>query len=256
MNIKTALLAITIISLANVVDAQSFRDNFDDGDFADGRPVTWVRTSPPFERGELAIEGDDLIITPPNSGASVAANYWETAVFAEDLLYHDVTFHTQVRAMTDGLTLVGIGALDTEATDGPAGSGVWGNLTLDANQQYVSLAYSLGPSPFVNLGRVPTQLSHITEDINLKMTISGLDVAFSVWPAGFEEPATPTIAARLPLAFEDMEGHVTAFAGNRSEIVPVAFRFFDVQNVPEPRCETFALGLLCSLGFWRRRFRD
>jgi hypothetical protein len=84
----------------------AFVDDFEDGDYADGNPVTWTRYSPPFDQGNVEVQNGSLVLTPPNSGPPPLGipNRWETDVFVVDQLYHDVNLWTQVRALVDAPT--------------------------------------------------------------------------------------------------------------------------------------------------------
>jgi hypothetical protein len=151
-------------------------------------------------------------------------------VYVDGQLYHDVNIHTQVRALADAPTLVGIGCSYTLAA---SGFGAWGYLALDGSDRWLNLAYAVN-NTFVNLGRVNnTPLSYVTNEMNLRLVVSSLDVSFTAWPEGSPEPA-PQLSGKLPSVFNDVQGHVTVFVGNRTTSVPVAFRSVNVGSVVSP----------------------
>jgi hypothetical protein len=223
------LAGLTIPCLAG----KSFVDDFEDGDHTDGAPVAWGAYAAPFDDGTVAIVDGSLVLTPFTSGPPTtgASNYWEVDTFAVDQQYHDVSILTQVRGLTPGASsLVGIGGLDTEATEGWEGSGAWGYLLLDGGTRQLVIGHNVDTA-ISTATTVSTPLSHIDNELNMRFTIRNLDVSLSAWPVGTPEPP-PQVRTVLPASFTGREGHVTLFAGGRSTVAPVAFRFVDVNSNP------------------------
>lgn len=250
---RVALIATTAVAATfatATVNAQYFRDDFEDGSAVDGNPVTWTRYAPPFDQGTFEVVNGSLVVTPPTSGPLPAPgipNYWETDVYVADRVYHDVNVLTQFRGLAQGSSLAGITALDTEATIGASGNFVSGYLALDGSTRELRITHGVGAGG--TIARVDTPLSHLTDEMNLRFVVSGLKAYLSAWPVGTPEPA-PQLSANVPAPLANAQGHVAVYVGNRNTSVPVAFRFVNV--VPEPSSLVLA-GLAAVAALHRAR---
>jgi hypothetical protein len=89
-------LACCLAPTGNSLAQTAFFDDFEDGNHADGNPVTWSRYPAPFDVGDVSVQNGSLVLTPPIDGPpSGFQGYWETDVVVENQLYHDVNIHTK-----------------------------------------------------------------------------------------------------------------------------------------------------------------
>lgn len=253
---RTTVSVSFLLSLAAAASGEtSFLDDFSDGDHADGSPVTWASMVSPYDRGTVAIQDGNLVLTPNAGTPATRDDYWENDVYAEGPVYRDVNIHTQVRALVDDRSAVGISGLSNQGTGGE--NAVWGLIVLDGDDRYLDLHYDFETEQNVSLASIQTDLSHITTDLHMRLAIVDRDVSFTVWPDGTDEPETPTLSGVLPPMFDDVEGHVALLTAGRTVDVPVAFRHVEVTTVPEPSGDGmigFALaGLANVLSRLRRR---
>jgi hypothetical protein len=92
-------LAFCLASTGNSLAGTAFFDDFEDGNHADGNPVTWSRYPGPFfDRGDISVQNGRLVLTPPFDGPTAFPGYFETDVVVENQHFHDVNIHTQIRA--------------------------------------------------------------------------------------------------------------------------------------------------------------
>jgi hypothetical protein len=235
----TALVCLAVCVLP-VRAGEFFIDDFEDGNAADGSPATWARYAPPFDQGTFAAEDGSLVVTPPTSGPlPFGPNYWETGVYSANQLYHDVNVLAQFRALAQGSTWAGINALDTEATLGRSGIYATGFIVRDGSNSFLRITQNDAP-----LGTSNTTLSHVTDEMNMRFVVSGLNASLTAWPLGTPEPA-PQLSLTLPSSYASAQGHVAVWAGNRNTSVPVAFRFVNV--VPEPASIAIAFAIILTL---------
>jgi hypothetical protein len=239
-----ALVCLSLFVLP-VRAGEFFLDDFEDGNVADGSPATWSRYAPPFERGTFAPANGSMVVTPPTSGPlPFGPNYWETGVYSANQLYHDVNVLAQFRALADGSSWVGINALDTEATQGRGGVYATGFIVRDGTNRFLRITQNDATLVTSN-----TTLSQLTDELNMRFVVSGLNASLTAWPLGTQEPA-PQLSVTLPSSYADIQGHVAVWVGNRNISVPVAFR--SVQVVPEPASITmFVVMILMSVGSTR-----
>ncbi|MCA9152424.1 MAG: hypothetical protein KDA92_24140, partial [Planctomycetales bacterium] len=220
-------LAITSIALGGA----AFIDSFEDGNLVDGSPVSWLPYAAPLNGGTVVIEDGSLLISPPTSGPSELAGYWQTNTYAAGQLYHNFSVRTQVHGLADAWSVVGVGGIDSEATEGAAGSGAWGYLIVNNDQQSLSITTNFGTQ---NIPAISTDmsLSHLVEDINLQFSVYDMAVAVTAWAVGTPQPDVPQVLRRLPDGLRDAEGYISLLAGNLTTTVPVAFRYVDVSPAP------------------------
>jgi hypothetical protein len=157
---------------------------------------------------------------------------------------------TQFRALANGPTAGGVTVLDTEATMSPSGVFVGGYVYEEGASRLVRINCSgaRGSGP---LATKTLPFSHLTDEVSLRMVVTGMKVALTAWPVDQPEPA-PQLIATLPRSFSSQMGHVAAFAGNRTTSVPIAFRYIEVSAVPEPTT-SILLGVACAALAARRR---
>ena len=222
MNVRRTLIAATFLVALWAASAVSagipFTDEFDN-DYADGDPVTWARWFGSWGLGDLTVRDGSLVITPPTD--------WETNIYAEGQQYRDVDVLTRVRALADGTTAVAIGALNS--IDGSIG--VWAYFVVDGSNHYMNIQYQNNGPPNL-LGQVNTNLSHITDEMNLRLNVIESTMTFKAWPEGSPEPAYPQVIAARPDSLRDTEGYILVTAGNLQKSVPVAFRSVQVETEP------------------------
>ncbi|MCA9169829.1 MAG: hypothetical protein KDB23_19275 [Planctomycetales bacterium] len=220
-------LAITSIALGGA----AFIDSFEDGNLVDGSPVSWLPYAAPLNGGTVVIEDGSLVISPPTSGPSELAGYWQTGTYAAGQLYHNFSLRTQVRGLVDTWSVVGVGGLDSEATEGAAGSGTWTYLLISDTQQNLRIALDAGTQSFPNLS-TSTPLSHLSDEINLQFSVYDTTAAVTAWVVGTPQPDAPQLVRRLPEGLQSAEGYISLFGGNLTTTVPVAFRYVDVTPAP------------------------
>jgi hypothetical protein len=230
-------LAFCLASTGNSLAGTAFFDDVEDGNHADGNPVTWSRFPAPYDQGDFSVKDGSFVVTPPIDGPlpiPFFSNYWETDVVVESQLYHDVNIHTRVRELASGddAHQAGIIALDTYFTDGLDGSSVQGILgKLFDGSSGISLITSQN-NGFGELSRESTALSHFETDVNLRLVVQGDTVSLKAWPEGDPEPLEPQLSRPLPEHYWNQEGRVGIWAGNQNTSVPVAFRFVNVLPLP------------------------
>ncbi|MFO0913246.1 MAG: hypothetical protein U0795_09825 [Pirellulales bacterium] len=236
------LLVLTVLTSSPLM-GQVILEDFEDGSITDGSPANWKRYGPPFDKGDVIIQNGSLVITPPTSGTPSPndPNTWETDVYLQDRTYHDVNILTQVRALGDFPTAIGINAIDTDAVNYPGGSGVFGLLVNDGPDRYLDLSYSIGTSGGT-FGQVDTDLILFDTEVNMRLTIQGEQVTFTVWEVASPEPA-PQFVRQLPSALRNHFGYMGLYSIGRNQPAPAAFRYVTI--VPEPT--TGGLGLACGL---------
>lgn len=219
------LFAAPLVASAGI----AFLDDFEDGDHADGAPVTWAPLPAPFDQGTFEVAEGSFVLSPSTAGPSIGFNYWEADAFVEDQSYHDVSIRTQVRALAEAPTLAGIGVFDTEAINGTNIVGCSGVTILDAGAPYLSLGCTSPDGTWNQIGELTTTMSHVAEDLNLRLDILGSFISLSAWPDGSSEPDLPQLFGRIPEELVDFQGQVSLLAGTRRPSVPVAYRSVEVK---------------------------
>ena len=155
-------------------------------------------------------------------------------------LYHDVDILTQVRALADGPTTVGLGALDTLPDDQGDGRGVYLELILFGAGSSILLNTWDGGNirdlnQYTYLDEKPIgTISYLDSDLNLRLVVSGNEVLGSAWPAGTPEPSTALLRGILPPEFKNVQGHVVFGDRREHAEVPIAFRHITVTSDPPP----------------------
>jgi hypothetical protein len=248
LRIAALVLSFMILSVAAylttpVAHAQFFRDDFEDGSATDGNPVTWVFAPEPFHLGAFTVTGNDLVISPATQGPVPypdIPNYRETGLRVEDRVYHDVDVRTRVRSNNGGVSVIGIGLLDTHQRSDPLlGTSVNGVLIFDGTRRYMELNFEQNLN-FIHRQDLNTTISPFASDVNLRFRVAGDQASFWAWPEGQAEPPVPQLTAQLPSDYANLVGHVGLFAGGGPTANPITFRFVNV--VPEPA----SLGLFVS----------
>jgi hypothetical protein len=143
-----------------------------------------------------------------------------------------------------------LNALDSHTTSFEEGASAYGGILIDGNSQHLFLNYEADGN-ISRLATVNTDLSHLTNDMNLRLVVEGNFLSLTAWPTGDDEPEEPQVTAELPEIFSDVQGRVGVFVGNRDSSVPVAFRYVSV--VPEPSSLSWVLPLMMALFAGRRR---
>jgi hypothetical protein len=249
-----AQLALASFLCATAAQGQYFLDDFEDGNLADGAPATWLRYAPPFDQGGIEVVDGSLVLTPLNSGPPTLPDtprYWEVDAYLAEHLYHDVNVRTQVRALGSGPSVAGLTVLDTEATLGPDGLYVGGDILTEGSNRRLRLHYSAAEGS-AQMGSHTIAFTHLDDEVNLRLMVKDRIVSLTAWVAGEPEPR-PQLLGRLPLSFSHHLGHIAAYAGNRETAVPVAFRFIEVSPVPEPA--TLMAAAVSGLGLFGGRRR-
>ncbi len=224
----TACLACALVLPLQAVGGTSFFDDFEDGNFADGNPVTWSRSPAPLDAGTVEVLSGDLVVTPSIDVVPYPQfpNYHEFDLVVEDQLFHDVTIQTRVRALDLGMSSAGVAALDTLVTDGLMGSSVYGFLVSDGR---LVIGHQRN-STVNNIQEITTDISIAEGDVNLKLTVHGELASVSAWPEGSAEPVEPQLTTRLPTWLRNQEGRMAIFAGSLDPAIPIAFQFVEVRD--------------------------
>ena len=245
-SMRTHVLAlVAILPIACSVPCQggsSYTDDFDDGRHDDGSPVTWV----PYG-WHLGKEESSCRQRGSRRDAGHKRSYFDSRDpqflgierRRADELYHDVDILAQVRALADGPTTVGLGALDTLPDDQGNGRGVYLELILfGAGSSSILLNTWDGGSisdlnQYTYLDEKPIgSISYLDSDLNLRLVVSGNEVLGSAWPAGTPEPSTPLLRGILPPEFNSVQGHVVLVTGGSTAEVPIAFRQITITSDP------------------------
>lgn len=247
-------LFLLAAAFAATVQGKTLLEDFEDGSYTDGTPASWTRYAAPFDRGEVIIQNGSLVITPPTSGTPHPADpqAWETDVYLQGSLYHDVNILTQVRALSNAPTAIGINAIDMDAVNYPNGSGVYALLVNDGNKKYLELTYGVGTSSGL-IGQTPTNLDLFNKEVNMRLIIDGPQVAFTAWELGTSEPK-PQLVGTLPLSLQNHQGYMGLYSIGRGTPAPAAFRY--VAIVPEPTSGIGSVWGLLLLATRGRRLRD
>jgi hypothetical protein len=145
------VLAGLILLMSASPDALAIVDDFSDGNYADGSPLTWAPSLPPFDRGVARIDNDGLVLTPTNERPSTyswEANYWEYTMVSDEVFPENSTMHIQFRAQADsGTSLTAISLRDTTVDDLHASTSVYGFFYKDAFQHGLRIGYTTGSEP-------------------------------------------------------------------------------------------------------------
>ena len=246
-----AFLAIpTIIACPTKATAQgtAFVDRFDDGQYDDGNPVSWVRIPPPFGNGELSIEDGSLLVTPGGSALPFPGmpSYRELDLVADGLFYDEVSITVTRAKLGEGDALTVVGALDTYIDSNDDGKSVIAFLRSDGQ---LGLNFWVD-SQIIQQERTFVPFLPDEGDVRINLTVMGDTVELSAWPADTEVP-NPAIDVPLPQAFLDHSGRVLIGAGNYLPTqATIAFR--DVVVVPEPSGLILLTAMMACLPIIRR----
>ena len=208
----------------NVADAQSFFDDFEDGDASDGKPVTW--TVNPDSDGLSRVVSGSLIV----SGDDDATGNELVGVHASDIIFDDVSVETQ--ATLNGQGMMGI------LLRGSNNRGYIGALDHDG----VATIWKESNS-FSSLARATVTNIDTEAPVKLRFEAVGPNLSLTIWQ-GDEKPQSPTIAA------ENDEYHNGIIGVALAEISPdVTIAFHDVRAtaIPEPTTAALSFAGFLSL---------
>lgn len=188
----------------------SFRDDFEDGNMADGNPVTWApgRAS----GGTREVIGGDLVMQHNDIAGTVVEGTSQLT---------DVSIRTQLRVLdANGWVFPAVFARSTPNPTRPSlGSFYWGGILGNGD---IAIGETHGNSD-TTWQQVPTSLDPFVADVVLQLDVEGDEISLTAWEEGQAEPDVPTITHTDDSLTSGSIG-VGLSTGNDSRI---AFRYFE-----------------------------
>ena len=207
------------------IEGEFFRDDFEDGDHRDSSPANWMRGG--FQANDDVVEDGTLIIRGLFGDASVAPvepnglPYWS---------YEDATVTTQLRILDGGEeAFAGVYGRSRDAR--VYFGGIWGDGRLALGETFFDGT--------TTVDRVQTTLDAVNNDVLLKMDFDGTLMSLTAWAEGTDMPTEPQ------LTYEDSTLQSGTFAMVGSGSGDVGFRWFEIEEVPEPSSQILAGLALC-----------
>ena len=231
-----ALLALAIVPLVgsfsamfgfrgdSIFGAAIFYDQFDDGNPADGMPVTWISGPGIGEGTSISVVDSSLSIV--NSGFGAAAGPAELGQLS------DVSIRSQVRLISG--RAIGLSVRSVFPAD-------FDNYFISLNTDGTVWLGIGTPSGEITLDTLSTDLRVLDEDVLLQLEVNGDSLKGWAWRPGSSQPAEPSLIAlndRIAL------GEVGVWAVGPS--AHGQFRDVQVATVPEPAtCVAPGIAILC-----------
>ena len=178
--VTSVLYLVVILALGSHLSAQQipFRDRFDDKQYQDGDPVTWVRNG-----GQVTAATGDLVL----SGAGVPTVYMQNDVA-------DVSIRTQF-LVEDGLGM-GIGSRYRNLRPGQGYPYYFAYALLDEDGEPVAGITTAGIACCEDIAPpVPLDFDIIGTEAMMQFDTFGDDLSMWVWPVGTDRPIEPTFSA-------------------------------------------------------------
>jgi len=208
-----------------------FFDDFNDGNAADGMPVTWVLPFAGFS-GTFDASSGDYVLTP--SDRAVVAT-------VPDLILDNVSIRTQARMLEQPATRGGVELIARGNI-----AAVSGYL---AGLNNLGVLYIRDTAVTDPLARAETDLRLLEEDIVMQFDAFGPSLSLWAWPADEPMPATPLLTATSSSYPQGVIG-IDYFS---NEPVPplgnAVFRYVHVadMHIPEPTSSVLAGSAVAGL---------
>jgi hypothetical protein len=251
MNIRSTCFAIvaltaSLTAVGQTAAAPLFHDDFEDGSAVDGNPVTWVSAPAPRDPATSTVTGGDYVLTPSLTPPyPQAAGAFEGVSLVRDLVLGDVIIRTQVRALGQGFVDAGIVVRDTFSGPGIQGANLYADIAAVDGGGNLNIGYTLNDT-FVDLrgARVPWDIANT--DVVLEFHVSGNTASLFAWAAGTSKPGDPQVSISPLPGIIPAGGGVGLFNYDTSDRTPLAFRYFEVEVIPEPSTLFLATIALCG----------
>ena len=241
-----AVVCLLIFSDCCLARLIPFSDDFEDGDAADGNPVTWLEQAEGGLPGVREVLNGDYIHQGPGYFASFVHESSEPPFGPVG----GISIRTQLRVLdTDsGWVFSSLAAGGVTPGDGVAAQLLWGGV--GANGE-LSLGEFIGGA---NVTHASTRLAFnpVDTDVFLQLDVRGNSLSLTAWAEGSQKPGQPQLdhARTTP---PPLPGAFGVFINSGGDRTPrVAFRSYEA--VPEPSTLVLALfALPLILGVMRRR---
>ena len=238
------VVLISVTMLPTAAAGELFLDTFEDGDFTDDMPVSWV--APDYAAtGSRSIQNGNFVIERTGRQTALDTDVAEN-------VYGDVSIRTLARTNSE----TGFGLFVASTLSGPVdGAGrrqIWALIEGNGFLQ----AGTVVDNDVKALRQLQMPWDPTGRDVNLKLDYFDNVVEFSAWLEGTDEPANPHLTFNVTNT-PDLpdEGRIGIWIWNPSsgELGPVEFR--EVEVIPEPGGVLLLATGLIAVAVCRRRFQ-
>jgi hypothetical protein len=148
-----------------------------------------------------------------------------------------VTIRTQIRALGQGYVYTGVLVRDTFYGPEQQGGNLYAGISTGPG---LAIGYIFNDT-WLDLAKVPTALNVATTDVNLEFSVAGSSASLFAWEAGTQKPSSPQLSLSTLPSLIPSQGRVGILNYGRLPRIPTAFRYFEVEGVPESSTPTFSL---------------